>query len=542
MAVFTDEQIAEILELINKRVGHMKYIGARYVPIFGRKGEESWEWDNSAPYEPLTIVYHEGNSYTSRQYVPTGIDISSDEFWAQTGNYNAQIEQYRQELKAYNDRINSNTELIKEEADTRTDEDKKLDDLIKAEANTRTDEDKKLEARIKNSEDVLAMLGTAAKKNYTDDIFSASAAIPTAQTIKEYVFEKNNTYSKYSGGTFVAFGDSITKGRYVLPEEAWPAVAAKKLGMTIKNYAVNSAAFTRTGERGVLEQVQGAANDSTDKTNVKLVALAAGVNDGLTEHAASNEVQSKVVSIINLIARTYPNADIVLVNFLQGMFPINGLNDNSSSGTAYINSGLEVYRGIQYGAESANVPVRCINSAFTWGLGQSSWFTSTGPSPWGDDKNADTLHPNVTGNAQYANFFCASLFGEDFYPTVNNFPISATGLQDVLQNRGSCFRSYKGRVMLQGHFTITEDILAAGSIDISMPSWACVGGLYQHMFSAFYNEDGTGKTLIPVRMLAYCDSMSPTPHYTLRLTAVSGGWKTGGRIIIPHQEYPLGAV
>ena len=94
--VFTDEQINAIMELINT-TRHTQYIGARYVPIFGRKGETSIEWDNTAPYEPLTIVLHQGNSYTSRQYVPTGIDINNDDFWANTGNYNAQIEQYRQE-------------------------------------------------------------------------------------------------------------------------------------------------------------------------------------------------------------------------------------------------------------------------------------------------------------------------------------------------------------------------------------------------------------------------------------------------------------
>ena len=96
--VFTDEQINSIMELINT-TRHTQYIGARYVPIFGRKGETSIEWDNTAPYEPLTIVLHQGNSYTSRQYVPTGIDILNEEFWANTGNYNAQVEQYRQETQ-----------------------------------------------------------------------------------------------------------------------------------------------------------------------------------------------------------------------------------------------------------------------------------------------------------------------------------------------------------------------------------------------------------------------------------------------------------
>lgn len=55
------------------------------------------DWDNTKTYEPLTIVYHQGNSYTSRQSVPAGVDITNTTYWALTGNYNAQIEQYRNE-------------------------------------------------------------------------------------------------------------------------------------------------------------------------------------------------------------------------------------------------------------------------------------------------------------------------------------------------------------------------------------------------------------------------------------------------------------
>lgn len=78
-----------------------QYIGARYVPLFA----EPIEWDNTKQYEPLTIVTHEGNSYTSRQFVPTGIEITNETFWALTGNFNAQVEKYRNEIKAYDGRI-----------------------------------------------------------------------------------------------------------------------------------------------------------------------------------------------------------------------------------------------------------------------------------------------------------------------------------------------------------------------------------------------------------------------------------------------------
>lgn len=72
-----------------------EYNGARYVPLF------MGEWDNSNTYEPLSIVMHEGNSYTSRQFVPAGIDIANGVFWAETGNFNAQVEAYRQEVLRY---------------------------------------------------------------------------------------------------------------------------------------------------------------------------------------------------------------------------------------------------------------------------------------------------------------------------------------------------------------------------------------------------------------------------------------------------------
>lgn len=71
-----------------------KYVGSRYVPIFA-------DWSISNTYEPLTIVLAEnGNSYTSKQYVPAGIELTDTDYWALTGNYNAQIEEYRQNTTA----------------------------------------------------------------------------------------------------------------------------------------------------------------------------------------------------------------------------------------------------------------------------------------------------------------------------------------------------------------------------------------------------------------------------------------------------------
>lgn len=71
-----------------------EYIGARYVPIF------DGDWDITKTYEPLIIVNYQGNSFTSKKYVPSGVQITNTEYWAESGNYSQQIEQLRQELNA----------------------------------------------------------------------------------------------------------------------------------------------------------------------------------------------------------------------------------------------------------------------------------------------------------------------------------------------------------------------------------------------------------------------------------------------------------
>ena len=87
-----------------------KYVGARYVPLFADPIQ--WDETKQTTYEPLTIVLYQGNSYTSKQYVPVGIDITNEEFWAETGSYNAQVEQYRQEVMSFDERITENTNNI----------------------------------------------------------------------------------------------------------------------------------------------------------------------------------------------------------------------------------------------------------------------------------------------------------------------------------------------------------------------------------------------------------------------------------------------
>lgn len=92
--------------LINRQ-----YVGARYVPkVMG-------EWNKALRYEALSIVTYAGNSFTSKVPVPANIDISNNTYWVNTGNYNAQVEAYRQDTARVENLLNN--EIINRKNDTK---------------------------------------------------------------------------------------------------------------------------------------------------------------------------------------------------------------------------------------------------------------------------------------------------------------------------------------------------------------------------------------------------------------------------------------
>ena len=80
------------------------YVGARYVPKFA----DPVAWASGTSYEAMTIVTYNNSSYTSKLPVPATVGNPADnpDYWALTGNYNAQVEQYRQEVHKYTDILN----------------------------------------------------------------------------------------------------------------------------------------------------------------------------------------------------------------------------------------------------------------------------------------------------------------------------------------------------------------------------------------------------------------------------------------------------
>lgn len=80
----------------------LQYVGARYVPVFYKNPNGSWDWEAGASYEPLTIVKYGESSFISRMLVPpsVGAPNTSPEYWAQTGNYNGYLLEIQEQIDA----------------------------------------------------------------------------------------------------------------------------------------------------------------------------------------------------------------------------------------------------------------------------------------------------------------------------------------------------------------------------------------------------------------------------------------------------------
>ena len=255
-----------------------EYVGARYVPIFGRKDETSIDWDDTKPYEPLTIVLYQGNSYTSRQYVPAGIPISNQAYWALTGNYNAQVEAYRNEVQTFRGDIDQNTEDI---GTLNTAVEGMQGDIGDLQTDVGTIENTTIpgiQDEIDDLQDVIGLAYAPITRSYAD---------------------KN----------MVVLGDSYTAPNIDNSADAyWPRRVAAAYGMNLFNYAVGGAGWGRTSQ--LISAQQDACDQAmtgAQKENTAVVIAMAGVNDLLNDVDAAS-IQSGIASFAQWANREFPNA------------------------------------------------------------------------------------------------------------------------------------------------------------------------------------------------------------------------------------------
>ena len=252
-----------------------QYIGARYVPII------VGEWDKTRTYEPLMVVTYQGASYTSRQYVPAGIEITNESYWVLSANYNAQVEAYRQEVRDI---------LPYDETPTEGSTKGVTSDGIK---------------RAIAAETTRA---TAAEQVNATAIANEATRAKTAEQTNATAIARIN-----ERGVLLAIGDSFGVDS-VSANEWWHTVLAKALGLTDANFCAGYAGFSTrnpTSNKNFTDLLVDAYSSSTfDNDKVEYVVCYGGLNDRTVTDAGT--ITNAIVTFINKMQELYPNAKKVI--------------------------------------------------------------------------------------------------------------------------------------------------------------------------------------------------------------------------------------
>ena len=254
-----------------------QYIGARYVPLFA----DPAEWDNQRTYEPLTIVIHHGNSYTSRQYVPVGIDINNTDFWALTGNYNAQVEQYRK---------------IAQAGQTANDLLTKMGITDNTSAVNHINEVEQSHDSTVNNTKALTALG--------------------AETVDKATALKNYIHNPVTGKTYnILIGDSWTQhgaGPWNTGN-TWSEIISNKLGLKYLNYAKGGTGFVRQiNGTDFTTQAQEAATQTQYPHDECAFIFIMGGNNDVGTLADFDAYVRNIDTVYNTLKNAYPAATIVM--------------------------------------------------------------------------------------------------------------------------------------------------------------------------------------------------------------------------------------
>ena len=319
-----------------------EYIGARYVPLFA----DPIDWDSTKTYEPLTIVYNQGNSYTSRQFVPAGIDISNDTYWALTGNYNAQVEQYRKEVATFDDRITTNETNMREIMpfdETPTEDSAKgvTSDGIK----------KAIDTAEQTNADAIANEVTRAKGAEQTNADAIANEVKRAKGAEQ---TNATAIAKLTDRNVVIIGDSYLQGIHATSASAngtpYSSEFVKQTGATVHTYANGGAGFTSQGTTapyngltfsGMLDVIR---NNFENPGDIDCVILQSGYNDVSVNDGS--HLQSAIVSCVSKARSIFTNARVMVVfTYLCGNAATNVQNLS------------KIYINFVYGAQTAAAPL-----------------------------------------------------------------------------------------------------------------------------------------------------------------------------------------
>lgn len=143
----------------------------------------------------------------------------------------------------------------------------------------------------------------------------------------ETKLENAQEEKKDHNNVILCFGNSLTEGLGLNPDEAYPALLQNKIDSLQLDYQVINAGIsgeTTSGGKNRLSWVL--------KSNIKIFILELGANDGL-RGIPLTETEQNLQSIIDTVKSTIPNATIVLA----------GMQIPPNLGIEYTNNFMEIF-------------------------------------------------------------------------------------------------------------------------------------------------------------------------------------------------------
>ena len=301
-----------------------EYIGMRYVPIIA----DPVEWDSARSYESLTIVTYQGNSYTSRRPVPASIPITDGRYWALTGNYNAQIELYRQEVLAFDGRITqaqSDATNAKEAAEGAQDTaDTSMGiltgygegDTVKADISTLQGNINALDTKVgdlpEGETSVVDYIDGEVQTINTDltDIDTMLAGFSPSVPVKPYIDAAVTQQRK----KMLVIGDSLSGSTYVAANARWCVLLAARLNADLYVFQANGAGYAEPGVGGkTFNNLVADAHLSTqfDDEDIDYLFIFGGTND-ISETMLPSAVSGAFDDTLTAARGYFPNAKLYI--------------------------------------------------------------------------------------------------------------------------------------------------------------------------------------------------------------------------------------
>lgn len=242
----------------------VQYIGARYVPKFA----EPLEWQAGTQYENLMIVTYNNNTYTSKKPVPAGINPSNSEYWALTGNFNAQLTQVQEDVNA-------------------------------------------LDGRVETNETNISTLQKGAV-TVTQEIEEINQQIETMSTELDELEGRVNDLNTVRNRSFIFIGDSYNREEH---NGGWSKYIIENLGLSIGQNAftigTSGAGFgvTPSYMEGIEEMIT-QVSQTGKMDNISDVVIAGGANDW---KASDVEIAAGMTNCITKIKQQFRNAKVWII-------------------------------------------------------------------------------------------------------------------------------------------------------------------------------------------------------------------------------------